>query len=45
MMQVEGESFDEFLTQMKSQSCKREFCNLHDSLLKDKIILNITLNI
>lgn len=41
MTQMEGESFDEFLTKIKSQSRKCEFGDLHDSLLKDKIIIGI----
>lgn len=41
MMQVEGESFDEFLTKLKSQSGKCQFANLHDSLLTDKIIIGL----
>lgn len=41
MAQEEGESFDEYLTKIKSQSAKCGFETLHDSLLKDKIIIGI----
>lgn len=41
MSQEEGETFDEFLTKIKAQSAKCEFGTLHDSLLRDKIIIGI----
>lgn len=41
MSQEEGKSFDEFLTKVKAQSAKCGFDALHDSLLKDKIIIGI----
>lgn len=41
MAQEDGESFDEFLTKVKTQSAKCGFNALHDSLLRDKIIIGI----
>lgn len=41
MSQADGEPFDEFLTKIKAQSSKCEFGILHDSLLKDKIIIGM----
>lgn len=41
MTQQDGETFDEFLTKAKAQSAKCEFGTLHDSLLRDKIIIGI----
>lgn len=41
MVQLEGETFDEFLTKIKAQSAKCGFDALHDSLLRDKIIVGI----
>lgn len=41
MEQLSDESFDEFLTRIRSQSKKCDFDKLHDSLLCDKIIVGI----
>lgn len=41
MEQLSDESFDEFLTRIRSQSKKCEFDTLHDSLLCDKIVVGI----
>ena len=38
---MEGGTFDEFLTKVKTQSDKCEFGTLHDRLVKYKIIIGI----
>lgn len=41
LTQVDGETFDEFFTKVKTQSAKCEFGALNDSLVRDKIIIGI----
>lgn len=41
MVQLEAESFDEFLAKIQLQSRRCEFGDVHDSLLLDKIIAGI----
>lgn len=41
LVQLESESFDEFLTKAKNQIKKCEYGTLQDSILKDKIIIGI----
>lgn len=41
MMQDEGETFHEFLTRIITQSAKCNFKAVHDSLLRDRIIVGI----
>lgn len=44
VLQKEGETFDEFLTSIKAQAKKCQFDNLHDRLVKDKIVMGIRSN-
>lgn len=41
IVQQEGETFDEFLTKIRTQSAKCDYGVIHDSLLRDKIVIGI----
>ena len=42
--QVEGQSFDEFVTSLRKLSADCEFCDLNSSLIRDIIVVLVTSN-